>query len=181
MDLAKDPVIEACKRRVDRSLIRANLALSVEERMLALVRWQETAAELRGCGKPGAIGLGPVFRALDAERVEYFLDGEIAAVVHGATEFWMKLDLTYLRTSDNSARLAAALAGFHPMARGGSDLPFKPRAFRHSFLRTDLAAIDLAGLTEVEYWALREDTFELNAFGVRLRVLKGTDARQAQL
>jgi hypothetical protein len=65
-----------------------------------------------------------------------------------------------------------ALAGFHPAARGGPDLPFNPRAFRHSYLRTDLAPIDLTGLTEPEYRVVRAETFELKAFGARLRVLK---------
>ena len=42
-----DPVIEAYKRDVDRSLIRENLCLSVEERFEQLMRLQEFAEEIR--------------------------------------------------------------------------------------------------------------------------------------
>lgn len=42
-----DPVIEAYKRDVDRTLIRENLRLSVEERFEKLTRLQGFAEELR--------------------------------------------------------------------------------------------------------------------------------------
>ena len=42
-----DPVIEAYKRDVDRTLIRENLRLSVEERFEQLMRLQQFALELR--------------------------------------------------------------------------------------------------------------------------------------
>ena len=45
-----DPVIEAYKRDVDRTLIRENLRLSVEERFEKLMRLQEFAKELRRAG-----------------------------------------------------------------------------------------------------------------------------------
>ncbi|HMF56487.1 MAG TPA: hypothetical protein VK619_09095 [Pyrinomonadaceae bacterium] len=45
-----DPVIEFYKRDVDRTLIRANLRLSVEERFDQLMRMQEFAEELRRAG-----------------------------------------------------------------------------------------------------------------------------------
>ena len=45
-----DPVIEAYKRHVDRTLIRENLRLSVEERFDALMRLQQAAEELRRAG-----------------------------------------------------------------------------------------------------------------------------------
>jgi hypothetical protein len=46
-----DPVIEAYKRDVDRTLIRENLRLSVEERFEKLMRLQEFAEELRRAGR----------------------------------------------------------------------------------------------------------------------------------
>lgn len=46
--LEPDPVIEAYKRDVDRSLLRENLKLSYEQRLLELMAWQEFVAELRG-------------------------------------------------------------------------------------------------------------------------------------
>jgi hypothetical protein len=42
-----DPVIEAYKRDIDRSLIRENLKRSVEERLEALIQLQQFAEELR--------------------------------------------------------------------------------------------------------------------------------------
>jgi hypothetical protein len=43
----KDPVIEAYKKDIDRTLIRRNLQLTVEERLLRLAKLQEFAKELR--------------------------------------------------------------------------------------------------------------------------------------
>lgn len=45
-----DPVIEAYKRDVDRTLIRENLRLTVEERFQKLMRLIEFAEELKKAG-----------------------------------------------------------------------------------------------------------------------------------
>jgi hypothetical protein len=45
--LEPDPVIEAYKKDVDRTLIRENLKRSVEERLLNLMELQRFAEELR--------------------------------------------------------------------------------------------------------------------------------------
>lgn len=45
-----DPVVEAYKRDVDRTLLRANLLKTPEERVLALMALQELAAEARRAG-----------------------------------------------------------------------------------------------------------------------------------
>jgi hypothetical protein len=50
-----DPVIEAYKRDVDRTLIRENLRLTVEERFDALMRLQQFAEELRRAGREETI------------------------------------------------------------------------------------------------------------------------------
>jgi hypothetical protein len=49
--LVPDPVIEAYKPGVDRTLLRANLARSVEERLRNLEAMQEFAADLRRAGR----------------------------------------------------------------------------------------------------------------------------------
>jgi len=49
-----DPVIEAYKRHVDRTLIRENLKLTPEERLLNLMRLQAFADELRRAGQEAA-------------------------------------------------------------------------------------------------------------------------------
>ena len=49
--LDSDPVIEAYKKDVDRTLIRENLRLTVDERFQQLMKLQEFAEELRRAGK----------------------------------------------------------------------------------------------------------------------------------
>ena len=46
-----DPVIEFYKKDVDRTLIRENLKLTVEQRFLKLMELQKFADELRRAGK----------------------------------------------------------------------------------------------------------------------------------
>ena len=46
-----DPVIEAYKAGVDRTLLRENLKLSVEDRLRQLMELQRFADELRGAGR----------------------------------------------------------------------------------------------------------------------------------
>jgi hypothetical protein len=46
-----DPVLDAYKRDIDRSLIRRNLARSIEERLEALMELQRFAEELRRAGR----------------------------------------------------------------------------------------------------------------------------------
>ncbi|MDQ3665491.1 MAG: hypothetical protein M3410_02635 [Acidobacteriota bacterium] len=48
---APDPVIEAYKKDVDRTLIRENLRLSVQERFEQLMRLQEFAQQLGRAGR----------------------------------------------------------------------------------------------------------------------------------
>lgn len=46
-----DPVIEAYKKDVDRTLLRENLKLTVEERLRNLMRLQRLAAEMSEAGR----------------------------------------------------------------------------------------------------------------------------------
>jgi hypothetical protein len=46
-----DPVIEAYKKHIDRTLIRENLKRSVEERFLRLMELQRLAEELQRAGR----------------------------------------------------------------------------------------------------------------------------------
>jgi hypothetical protein len=49
--LKSDPVIEAYKKDVDRTLLRENLKLTVEERLRNLMRLQRFAEEMRRAGR----------------------------------------------------------------------------------------------------------------------------------
>ena len=53
---ASDPVIEAYKREVDRTLLRENLKLDVEQRLHHLMELQKFAEELQRAGR--ALGRG---------------------------------------------------------------------------------------------------------------------------
>jgi hypothetical protein len=46
-----DPVVEAYKAGIDRTLLRENLRLTVEERFVQLMRLQRNADELRKAGR----------------------------------------------------------------------------------------------------------------------------------
>ena len=51
LEFEPDPVIEAYKRDVDRTLLRENLKKTPEERVLGLMRLQRLADEARAAGK----------------------------------------------------------------------------------------------------------------------------------
>jgi hypothetical protein len=50
IDLSPDPVIEAYKKDVDRTLIRENLKKTPEERSLYMLQMQKFALEVRRAG-----------------------------------------------------------------------------------------------------------------------------------
>ncbi len=50
-ELGKDPVIEAYKKGIDRTLLRQNLARTVAERLANLVALQRLAEEARHAGR----------------------------------------------------------------------------------------------------------------------------------
>ncbi len=49
--IAPDPVIEAYKRDVDRTLLKQNLQLTAEQRLVRLMELQKFAEELRAAGR----------------------------------------------------------------------------------------------------------------------------------
>jgi hypothetical protein len=51
ISLDPDPVIEAYKKDVDRTLLRENLKLTVEERLRKLLEFQEFVDEIRRAGR----------------------------------------------------------------------------------------------------------------------------------
>ena len=52
-----DPVIEVCKNDVDRTLLRENLKLTVQQRFEKLMAFMEFAAEMRKAGSSRRRGL----------------------------------------------------------------------------------------------------------------------------
>lgn len=51
LPIEPDPVIEAYKKDIDRTLLRENLKLTVEERLRNLMRLQRFAEEMRRAGR----------------------------------------------------------------------------------------------------------------------------------
>lgn len=51
LPIEPDPVIEAYKKDVDRTLLQENLKLTVEERLRNLMRLQRFAEEMRRAGR----------------------------------------------------------------------------------------------------------------------------------
>jgi len=49
--MERDPVIEAYKKDIDRTLLRENLKLTVEQRLRALMELQKLSEELRRAGQ----------------------------------------------------------------------------------------------------------------------------------
>jgi len=58
-ELNRDPVIEAYKKDIDRTLIRENLKLTVEERFLKAMALARFADEMRRAGRAAIAGARP--------------------------------------------------------------------------------------------------------------------------
>ncbi len=59
-----------------------------------------------------------LLRALGEGGVEFILIGGAAATVHGSSRLTRDVDVVYCRTSENIARLVAALTPYQPYLRG---------------------------------------------------------------
>src|SRR5690349_1365822 len=92
-----------------------------------------------------------LLKALTDGGVEYIIIGGAAATAHGASRLTLDLDIVYRRTTENSGRLAVALAPFSPYLRGmPPGLPFRLDGQTiwnglNFTLTTTLGEIDLLG------------------------------------
>lgn len=117
--------------------------------------------------------------ALGGASVEFILVGGVAATAHGSARLTLDVDVVYRRTSENVARLVAALHPFHPYLRGApAGLPFRLDAETveqglNFTLTTDVGDIDLFGeiVGGGGYEAMVADTVEIEVFGIRCRCL----------
>ena len=82
-------------------------------------------------------------------QVEFVIIGGVSATLHGSARVTYDVDICYSRTKSNLAKLAGALAPFHPRPRGfPAGLPFvwDATSLRNNTvltLETDLGEIDL--------------------------------------
>ena len=120
-----------------------------------------------------------LLRLLTAGHVEFILVGGAAGNAHGAPRLTLDLDVVYGRSTENLARVAAALAPQHPYPRGAPPgLPFqwdrRTLEFGVNFtLKTDLGLIDLLG--EITgggtYEQLLPHSIWIELYGIRCRCL----------
>ena len=97
------------------------------------------------------VNLKKLITCLANHQVEFVVIGGVAATVHGSAYVTYDLDICYRRDAENLARMAKALAPYHPRPRDmPDDLPFfwDQRTLRRGLnftLKTDLGDIDLLG------------------------------------
>jgi hypothetical protein len=123
--------------------------------------------------------LGGLLRRLATAGVEFILVGGAAATAHGSARLTQDVDVVYRRSTENIARLVAALRDLHPYLRGAPPgLPFRldEETLRRGLnftLATDLGPLDLLGeiVGGGGYEALAPGSITLEAFGVRCRCL----------
>ena len=125
------------------------------------------------------VNLKKLITRLVNNQVEFVVIGGVAATVHGSAYVTYDLDICYSRDAENLARMATALAPYHPRLRDiPDDLPFfwDQRTLHRGLnftLKTDLGDIDLlgevAGIGDFEQVLASSIWVEL--FGVECAVL----------
>ena len=97
------------------------------------------------------VNLEKLITCLANHQVKFVVIGGVAATVHGSAYVTYDLDICYSRDVENLARIANALAPYHPRLRDmPDDLPFfwDERTLHRGLnftLKTDLGDLDLLG------------------------------------
>ena len=160
-----DPIVQAYKQDVDRTMIRENLRRTIDERLRLNEESLQLGAELQ--------------RALADHDVEYILVGGIAARAHGSARITQHVDICYARSDQNLARIVRALTPFSPYLRGApSGLPFEftartLRAGLNFTLTTSVGDIDLFGdlIGGGGYEQLESHSSPVTIFGRSVRLI----------
>jgi hypothetical protein len=174
--------VETHRREVDREALRANLALTCEQRFLQLTELQAFASELqRRAGRGTAGGATDHQRTLQAlvdGAVRFVIVGGAAATAHGSTRVTHGLSILYAREPSNRERLARALTPHTPTPRDApASAPFAlAEALSrtpHLWLTTTLGDLEL--MSEIPgagtYADLSPQAIALDIFGRRCRCL----------
>jgi len=157
-----DPVVEAYKPGVDKTLLVEQLKKSSEQRVETMLSMQRLTGEFRRAGReargqvaerpPAYGGEGKdALRALQEAGVDLIIIGGLAATLHGSARVTFDIDVLYSRTDENIARLVAALRPLSPYLRGAPPgLPFQfdeptVKAGLNFTLTTSAGSFDLLG------------------------------------
>jgi hypothetical protein len=161
---------------VDVSLLRENLKLTPEQRVLKLL--PALGLYRRHFAMEPLPDFYALLGALHAHHVRFVLIGGLAMIAQGSDAITRDVDIYYARDPDNLTALAQALAPLHPRLRGADEnLPFRwdARTLRSGLnftLSTDAGAIDLLGEAAgaEPFEALWNRSSEMELFGVPVRV-----------
>jgi|SRR5579884_2595773 len=174
---------------IDLTLLRANLARSLEERWENNRRAAVFARALQDAGRPGRPAVdsrrGPMIEALEVTQllvsghVEFVVVGGFAMRAQGSAHVTEDIDYCYKRTPENIARLVTALEPIHPYMRGAPPgLPFRLdaatiQAGLNFTLTTDLGDVDLLGEVSGigDFDRVLAQAEEKAMFGLTVRVL----------
>ena len=110
----RDPVIEAYKKDIDRTLLRRNMLLTPEGALPAA----HGAAEVRRAAARGRqasvrramTDFKGLLGALVRSKVEFLIVGGAAATAHGSARLTQDLDVVYRRSADNLKGVVHAIA-----------------------------------------------------------------------
>jgi hypothetical protein len=120
-----------------------------------------------------------LLQRLSYQHVDFIVVGGLAAAAHGSPRVTQDIDVVYRRSSENIAKLVAALEPVHPYLRGAPPgLPFRldaatVEAGLNFTLITELGWIDLLG--EIagggRFENLASHCVTVDVFGIHCRVL----------
>ena len=123
--LAFDPVIDAYKQHVDRTILRENLRLSPQERSEKFLSFMESVWQLREAAEkntqllmPTRMDFAKAVTVLHEGEVEFIIVGGVAAILNGLGYTTYDLDVVYSRDIGNIQRLVRCLQPFSPYLRG---------------------------------------------------------------
>jgi predicted nucleotidyltransferase len=161
---------------VDVSLLRENLRLTPEQRVLKLL--PALGLYQRQFMAEPMPDFAALLGALHAHHVHFVLIGGLAMIAQGSDAITRDVDIYYARDPGNLEALARALAPLHPRLRGADqNLPFRwdARTLRSGLnftLITDAGAIDLLGEAAgaEAFEPLWSRSSEMEFFGVPVRV-----------
>lgn len=172
----------------DLSLIRSNLAVSPEVRLLRHQGALNLVLELVDAGKNSATGLNQILKVLAENQIDFMVIGGFAGVLYGSAMVTRDLDICMLITPAEVERLRSVLAPYNPVHRmTPQKVPFatEPRSLtgiKNIYLDTDLGALDILSAVKglPDFSTLRQRATPFDLFGVRVWALSITDLIEAK-